>query len=95
MCACAGKHEVSPVSFQAIAAIVITTAVQACLAYAWMRTAGRGSAGRSEAAELAAWLAPFVVLLAGSLLRAQAKRVPGRVEGPNAGAYPSEVAISE
>lgn len=87
MCACAGKHEISPVSPQAIAAIVITTALQACLAYGWMRTASRGSTGAFEAAELVAWLAPFATLLAGRVLPGLVKRRPGGVGRPNAVPY--------
>lgn len=87
MCACAGKHEISPVSPQVIAAIVITTALQACLAYGWMRTASRGGTGAFEAAELVAWLAPFAALLAGRVLPGLVKRLPGGVGRPNAVPY--------
>jgi hypothetical protein len=87
MCACAGKHEISPVSPPAIAAIVLTTALQACLAYGWMRTASRGSSGASEAAALVAWLAPFAALLAGRALPGLAKRVPGGVGRPDTVPY--------
>jgi hypothetical protein len=70
----------------AIAAIV-TTALQACLAYGWMRTASRGSTGAFEAAELVAWLAPFATLLAGRVLPGLVKRRPGGVGRPNAVPY--------
>jgi hypothetical protein len=82
-----GQARDQPVSPQAIAAIVITTALQACLAYGWMRTASRGSTGAFEAAELVAWLAPFAALLAGRVLPGLMKRRHGGVGRPNAVPY--------
>jgi hypothetical protein len=87
MCACVGKHEISPVSPRAIAAIVITTALQACLAYGWMRTASHGSTAAFEAAGLVAWLAPFATLLAGRVLPGLVKRRPAGAGRPDAVPY--------
>jgi hypothetical protein len=69
ICTCAGVAEFNPATPPAVIATILTCLLQAGVAWTWMLLGSRYGTGDVELGEVAAWLAPFMALFIGSVIR--------------------------